>query len=550
MINHGQEIRKFFEGDVDDSAETLEKYSRDASIFTIVPKLVLYPKSAEDIKKLVAYVSEAQKNGEDLSLTARSAATDMTGGPISDSIIVDVMRYLNHLGEIGANFVYAEPGVYYRDFEKATLYHELLLPTYPASRELCAVGGMVANNAGGEKTLVFGKTADYVSELAMIASDGNSYIFKKLTKEELASKKEEQTFEGEIYRKMHELIEKNYEKLIAAKPDVTKNSSGYALWDVYDPAQKTFDLTRVIVGSQGTLGIITNIKFRLIKPKPKSRLLVVFLQDLSFLGDLSKLILMYKPESFESYDDNTFRLAIKFFPEILHQIKGSLLRLALSLIPAAVLIFRTGIPKLALLAEFTGDTTDEADELAKRAEKEIRKAYPKIKMRITKSDEETEEYWLIRRESFNLLRHHVRGLRTAPFIDDFSVRADKLSEFLPALYEILAKYKLLYTVAGHIGDGNFHIIPLMDFNKPDTKEVIARLSKEVYGLVFKYKGSTTGEHNDGLIRGPYLKEQYGEDVYNLFVETKKIFDPQNVFNPGKKVGVTLEDSLKYLDTKM
>jgi FAD/FMN-containing dehydrogenase len=423
------------------------------------------------------------------------------------------------------------------------------MPSYPASRELCTVGGMVANNSGGEKTLSYGKTERYVEELNVVLADGNEYIFRALSEQELAEKKRLGTFEGEVYRKMSALIEENREVITAAKPQVTKNSSGYFLWNISDTAAGTFDLTKLIVGSQGTLGFVTKIKFKLIRPKTCSRMLVIFLKDLVPLAELVKQVLACKPESFESYDDNTFRIAIRFFPEILERIKGNIFRLALSLLPETWMVLRGGIPKLVLLAEFTADSREDSDAQARAAEQQLKKAFPSLKMRVTRSDEETQEFWLIRRESFNLLRHHIRGLRTAPFIDDLSVHADLLPEFLPKLYEILGRYKLLYTVAGHVGDGNFHIIPLMDFLDPQIKEIITNLSKEVYALVVQYKGSITGEHNDGLIRTPFVKEEFGERIYSLFEETKKIFDPDNIFNPGKKVGATLEYALAHLDTE-
>lgn len=547
-MNLAEDIRKFFKGEVDDSAAALDTYSRDASVFYVRPQLVVFPKDVEDIKKLVAYASAARKNGAPISLTARAGGSDMSGGPLTESVVVEFTKYMHDMKDTGDDYAAVEPGMYYRDFEKKTLERGLLLPSYPASRELCTVGGMVANNSGGEKTLSYGKTERYVEELNIVLADGNEYVMRSLSPQELAEKKKLTTFEGEIYRKMSALIEENREIIAAAKPQVTKNSSGYFLWNVVDPAAQTFDLTKLIVGSQGTLGFITKIKFRLVRPKTCSRMLVIFLKDLTLLADLTQLVLAHKPESFESYDDNTFRIAIRFFPEILERIKGSIFRLALSLLPEAWMMLRGGIPKLVLLAEFTADSREEADAQARAAEQRLKKAYPSLKMRVTRSDEEGEEFWLIRRESFNLLRHHVRGLRTAPFIDDLSVSADMLPEFLPKLYEILGRYKLLYTVAGHVGDGNFHIIPLMDFRDPKIKEIITNLSKEVYALVAHYKGSITGEHNDGLIRTPFVKEEFGEKIYGLFEETKKIFDPDGIFNPGKKVGATLKYALAHLDT--
>ena len=141
----------------------------------------------------------------------------------------------------------------------------------------------------------------------------------------------------------------------------------------------------------------------------------------------------------------------------------------------------------------------------------------------------------------------MRGLRTAPFIDDFVVPPATLPEFLPKLEEILSKYNFVYTVAGHVGDGNFHIIPLVDPNDPSVPKTIDALSHKVYDLVLAYGGSISGEHNDGLVRTPYVEKMFGPAMYALFMEVKKIFDPHNLFNPGKKVGGTFADVLGKLD---
>lgn len=544
-----EDITSFFHGEVDDVAKTLEMYSRDASVFQIEPSVVVFPKDVEDIKHLVQYADRARKNGQAVSLTARGAGTDMSGGALTESVVIEMVKHFNRLKTLEGDSAVVEPGMYFRDFDKETMKHGLFFPSYPASRELCTVGGMVANNAGGEKTLLYGKTERYVKKLNVVLHDGNEYELTKLSKPELEQKMATQDFEGDLYRKMYELVTRNYDLLQKAKPDVTKNSSGYFLWNVYDPSDGSFDLTKLIVGSQGTLGIITEITFKLEKPKPASRLLVIFLKNLQDLSAITERVLKYQPESFESYDDNTFKLAIKFFPEIVHRIKGSLFRLGMSLIPEVWMLLKGGIPKLVLLAEFTGDTVQEADEKANAALRDLKTSLPHITMRVTQTNEETEQFWVIRRESFSLLRKHMRGLRTAPFIDDFAVRANRLPEFLPKLYAIMSRYPMIYTIAGHVGDGNFHIIPLMDLSKPETKTIITNLSKEVYDLVLSYKGTITAEHNDGLIRSPFIKQQYGPEVYKLFEETKRIFDPNNIFNPGKKVAADFEYALRHLDTR-
>jgi len=545
-----EEIQKIIKGDADDSDKTLNEYSTDASLFRVMPSLVVFPKSVEDIKKLVKFVGEEKKKkkGRNISLTARSGGTDMTGGPLTESIVLVFTRYLNNLIEVGKDYAIVEPGMYYRDFEKETLKKDLFMPSYPASREICAIGGIVSNNAGGEKTLRYGKTDRYVDTIYAVLADGNEYEFYRVTEEELKKKMLLKTFEGKIYKEIFELIEKNYDILQKAKPDVTKNSSGYALWDVYDKKNKTFDIAKIMVGSQGTLGIFTKIKFKLIHPQKVSKLLIIFLKDFSLIGELSSVISPLKPETFEAYDDNTIKLAIRFFPEILQKIKGNIFKIIFNTLPEFWILITSGIPKLVLLVEFSGQTTEEVNSYVKIAKKTIEeKVKGKFKMRIIKSDEEARAFWVVRRESFNLLRQHVRGLRTAPFIDDFSVRALHLPEFLPRLYEILNQYKILYTIAGHVGDGNFHIIPLMDLSDHKSIEIIKTLSKKVYDLVLEFNGTITSEHNDGIIRTPFLLQAYGGEVYGLFEKTKYIFDPLNIFNPGKKVNGTFDYAEKHFN---
>jgi FAD/FMN-containing dehydrogenase len=158
--------------------------------------------------------------------------------------------------------------------------------------------------------------------------------------------------------------------------------------------------------------------------------------------------------------------------------------------------------------------------------------------RKTISQEESNKYWTIRRESFNLLRKHVHNMRTAPFVDDVVVRPADMPAFLPRMRAILDEYRLTYTIAGHAGNGNFHIIPLMDMKNRGNIKVISEVGEKIYSLVAEYGGSITGEHNDGIVRTPYLGKMYHPEMLELFKKTKEIFDPQNIFNPGKKVPST------------
>jgi FAD/FMN-containing dehydrogenase len=532
-----EEIQKFFKGEVLDDEETLKLYSHDASLFTVMPKLVVFPKDSTDIQNLVKWVEQNKKNDSTLSITIRAAGSCMSGGPLGESIIVDVMKHMNAIGEIKKDGTVIQPGVFYRDFEPKTLEKGLILPCYTASKNLNALGGMIGNNSAGEKTLRYGKMENFVLETKVIFSDGNEYVVKPLLRPELDFKMRQGDFEGNVYKNIFELIENNQRLLKDAKPKVSKNSAGYFLWNVWDG--KTFDLNKLIVGSQGTLGLVTEAKIKLVPVEPVTKLFVVFLRDLTHLAELVNEILPTNPESIETYDDATMKLAFRFFPEMLKSMKArSFIRLILSFIPEAFMMLRGGIPKLIVLVEYAGKTEDEVNKKMDDLETKI-KHFGFI-MRKTKSEEEASKYWTIRRESFSLLRKHIKGSRTAPFVDDVVVQPKDMPEFLPKMRKILDDYKLVYTIAGHAGNGNFHIIPIMDMHKKENIEVIKEVGEKIYDLVSQYHGSNTGEHNDGIVRTPYLGKMYNPEVLELFKMTKNIFDPLNIFNPGKKVNGTIE----------
>ncbi len=525
-MNLRGEIRGWFRGEIADEKETREQYNHDASIFEVEPELVLTPTDAEDIKELVSFVREKKASDATLSITPRAAGTCMSGGSLTSSILIDLTRHMNRVGHVEGNAITVEPGAYYRVMEEKTKAHGLILPCYTASKDFCAVGGMVANNSGGEKSLIYGNTERYILKLRVVLSDGHEYEFRKLTRDELEKKKKQDSFEGQLYRNISSLIEKNHDLLLQAKPTVSKNSAGYLLWNVWDAHADTFDLTRLFAGSQGTLGIITSITFQLVPDTKHSALLVLTLPSLTLLPTTIEKVLIHGPESFESYDDATFRLAEKYMPEAAHAV-----------------LTKSETP-ITLMAQFAGNTEDEAWATAKGAQSELDAGG--ITSRIVQTAAEAESYWSIRRASFKLLREHTDGShRVAPFIDDIIVPTGALAEFIPKLREILTRYDFTYTLAGHIGSGNFHLIPLVDMSAEKGRGKIIPLAREVFKLVFSFGGSMAGEHNDGIIRTPFLEEMYGSEIVTLFQKTKNIFDPQNIFNPGKKVGGTLDYAIDH-----
>lgn len=538
-------LKKSIDADVVVDEATLLEYSHDASLFEVLPQLVVFPKNDKAVESLVAFVSEHKKKYPQLSLTGRSGGTDMGGGSINDSIIVSFTKYFNNTPRIQGTIATVQPGVFYRDFEKETLKQGLIFPSYPASREICAMGGIVNNNSGGEKSLLYGKTQRYVKKVKVVLADGKTYEFYPLAKQQLDEKMAQKDFEGELYRNMYTLIDRNYEAIMQAKPQVSKNSAGYFLWNVWDKEKEIFDLTQLWVGAQGTLGLLLEADIELVPLHSHREMMILFLHDLSHLGEIINAVLPLQPESFESYDDNTLKLALKYFPEFAKQLgaKGAIGSF-FAFLPEFMMVLRSGLPKLVLQIDFTGNDPEELAKKIAMLKEKLAPLHPKAKIAI---ENQEQKYWLIRRESFNLLRKKIKNKHTAPFIDDFVIKPEYIAEVLPQVNAIIQKHKnFMYTVAGHVGDGNFHIIPLVDITDESVRRAIPQIAKEVYELVLKYKGSITGEHNDGLVRTPYLQQMYGEAIYDLFKKTKEIFDPQNIFNPRKKIGGTLSYAMDHL----
>jgi len=538
-----------FSGEIDDAPATLDLYSHDASMFELRPKLVVRPKDAHDVERLVKLVAEQKKTYHGLSLTARSAGTCMSGGAINDSIIVDFLQHFKKIEKITATSAQAQPGVFYRDLEHQTLKHGALMPSYPASRDMASIGGMVSNNAGGEKSLEYGKTENFVTELKFVFADGVERSVKPLNKTELTKKMKQKDFEGRVYRDLFKLVDANYDQIKAAKPHVSKNSTGYNLWDVWDRPAGVFDLTKLIVGAQGTLGLVTDIHFRLVPVRQHSGLLVLFMRGIDDLGEIIPKVLESKPTTFESFDDQTLLLSIRFMPSFLKLLGlKRFIHLLVKLLPDAAQLLR-GLHKLVLMVEFNGSSEEEVRGKVRTLHAELKKHRARYEINgfeETPTEGKSEKFWIMRRYSFQLLRSKVKDKHTAPFIDDFVVPPEHLTVFLPQLRAIIKKYRLFATIAGHMGDGNFHVIPLMKLEDPIDRKKILPAMKAVNRLVLKYGGSLSGEHNDGLVRGPWLKEMYGAETYKLFKQTKHIMDPQNIFNPHKKADADWEYSFSHI----
>ena len=540
------ELRSIFKGELSTSKNDRLTYSHDASIYELVPEAVLFPKYASDIKNLVKFVVKHKHAYPTLSITPRSGGTCMSGGSIGNSLLIDMTKHFNKIREVTSRSAHLQPGVFYRDLDPLTVQKGGLLGCVPASRRLCTVGGMVGNNSGGEQSLRYGNTEKFVKALKVVFADGNEYDVRPLNRRELDVKMSQSDFEGELYRRIYNLIEDNYDLIKNARPNVNKNSMGYNLWSVWDRETGIFDMTRLITGSQGTLGVVTDITFKLVPRAAHSGLLVLYLPNITQLGTIIKTVMEHNPATFEGFDDITFELGVKYFKVFRQQLGTKEWLKQQSSLLSSVAKFKGHLPNMVLMVEFEGDTLD--DVRVKINELYDRLSTFKIKMEIAGDEESSSKFWQIRRASLALLRQRVADKYASPFMDDLTVAPQHLPEFLPQLRKIIRKYKLPATIAGHFGDGNFHIIPLMSISDPEDQAKLEPTMREITPLVLKYGGTLAGEHNDGMVRGPWLPAVFGDEVYQLFRETKEIFDPMYIFNPHKKTDASWDFSMDHIRT--
>ena len=531
-----------FEGTADDSLETRDAYATDESIFYLRPELVLTPQHTADITLAVQYATSHTHPANPIHLTPRAAGTGLSGGSLNDSIILDIHKTFStiHSEEKNSEGILYEcdPGVMYRDLEQVMNKAGVYIPSRPASKNICTIGGMVANNAAGADSYRYGHTAQYVRALNIILSDGKEYHIRPLEWKEFQKELQRDDHLGVIYRYIWDLCLHHEELLINARPHSRKNSAGYALWDVvsttveeFMDGRGVFDLTQVLTGSQGTLGIITRIWIQAIMQEQETSLISLPLYDISQAGEIINHIAEYHPINVELFDGDTYQSARAhkdFFRDQFSATEYSSFLKALRKHYNLTLGMR--VPKYFILITLDENTSPRAPKLIT----ELRKQY-RARARFVTNKTEAEMLWKIRQSSYTLSKLANPNKRPAAFLEDIAVPTEKLQDFLSAIRELFEKYDIQAYVHGHGGNGHLHFYPLMDFTQANTAQNIRAMAQEFFTLATSLGGSICGEHNDGIIRTPYLETMFSQEILAMFAQLERVCDPQDIFNPGKKV---------------
>lgn len=517
-------LQEHLSGEVIFTAEARKYFSTDGSVFEVMPSIIVYPRNENDVRKTTRFSWQLAERGRTLPITARGRGSDQAGAAIGTGIILVFPSHMNKIVELDGKSgdVIVEPGLVYSKLQQTLHTHGRFLPPYPSSIEFSTLGGAVANNASGEKTIKYGNTRNYVKGLRVVLANGEVIETRRLSKRELNKKMGLSTFEGEVYRALDALIEENAEAIATIDKDVTKNSAGYAI-DEVKSKNGSFDLTPMIVGSQGTLGVVTEAILSTEPYNPKTTLIVAHFAD---VASASEAVLQMRkmpdmPSAIEVVDDNLLNFIDEHNPTYL---KG---------------IVDKPFPKLIMLIELDNQSDRTQTKMSKKIQKILKKQGAEF---VVERDEHAkEELWKIRHSAASLITQTEGNAKALPIVEDGIVPVDKFSEYLAGVYEIFERNNLKIAIWGHAGNANLHMQPFLDLSQVGDRQKVFKIIDEYYSLVISLGGSTSGEHNDGRLRAPYLKQLYGEEVYEVFNKIKTIFDPHKILNPGVKIDVTLDD---------
>lgn len=529
------QLRGALTGTITTSAQARNAVRHDGSLFEIIPDAVFTPASSQDVKTLVRFITTHKSQFPKLAITPRGAGTDMSGAAIGSSIILDT-QHLNALHGFRGHLVQAQPGVKLYDLQRMLSAHSLTIGSSPSSEDIATVGGMVANNAAGAASFRHGSTQAAVRSLKVVLADGNEYTVRALSQGELAKKMAETTYEGRLYAHLYSLLNRHYDLIRNARPYSTKNASGYNLWDVWDKEAGVFDMTQLITGSQGTLGVITDVTLEAVRQSAYTGTLLVQLPTLRNLDAILKLVKQHRPLSIEGFDDISFAQGVRSRKVLRKQLgTREYTKQQLQLNTA---------PHLTLAITLDAETQKELTQKLEQLHGEI--GHYRVAIDILTDDSIDGPLRRTRNATLALLQDQIKTRHASPFIDDMAVHPQYISAFLPRLRKLLKKHKLPATIHGHFGDGNFHILPLITLSANQKQSILEPLMRDITSLVLEYGGTISAEHGDGMVRGPWLPAQYGQEVYGLFKAVKELFDPLYIFNPHKKTDASWEYSMSHL----
>jgi FAD/FMN-containing dehydrogenase/Fe-S oxidoreductase len=516
-------------------------YSTDASQYKEMPLAVTRPKTREDIKKIIEF-----SGVHNTSVIPRGAGTSLAGQVVGPGIVVDISKYMNNILEFNKeeNYVVVEPGVNLAELNLFLSRHGLQFGPETSTANRCVIAGMLGNNSCGLHSLVYGSVREHILEVDAILADGSETIFKPLTKNEFYAKLNDNPnqLEKAIYENINQILStpENQKEIRNHFPDpkLTRRNMGYAIdvlmeSEIFTEGGETFNFCKLLAGSEGTLAFSTKIKLNIIPLPPKHKGLVcahfATLEE-SLLGNL--IALKHNPTAIELMDDTVMQCT----KQNIEQNKNR--------------FFIKGDPGAMLMIEFSFETEKELKDTALAVEKDLRDAGLGYHSPLVTGADNIKRVWALRTAGLGLLANIPGDRKGVPGIEDTAVHPEYLPEYVADLKKVLAKLGLDSVYYAHIASGEIHFRPLINFKDPKDVELFDTLMNEVAILVKKYRGSMSGEHGDGRVRGKFIPFMLGDKSFEFVKSVKKAWDPDNIFNPGKIVDTPpITESLRVIPGK-
>jgi len=523
LKNIERELKKKVKGDVSFDEYTRGVYATDASIYQIKPVAVILPRDESDVINTVKIAAE-----NNINILPRGGGTSLGGQAVGPSMIIDFTKYMNKILELNVEecWVRVQPGIVLDELNAELVKHNLHFAPDPATSSRATIGGMIGNNSSGTKSIYYGITKDHVLETKVLLSDGSVLDFKEKSFSEYDKDIQTEKCEQEIYNGFKQLIDTNRDEIKEKYPKVMRRVQGYN-FDAFIDTDK-WNLSKLIVGSEGTLGVVTEAKLNL-EPLPKQKVLcVVHFADLLEGIRAVSPILEHKPSAVEIMDNEVV-------------VRG---RKNLSIAPFCGFI--QGDPQAMLVVEFFGDTIEEVNEKAETLASDLQTKKIGYAWPVLVEPSEQAKVWNVRKNGLGLILGMKGDRKPIAFIEDASIPIEFLPEYIDQILKFCKERDVPVAMYAHASVGQIHVRPILDLKDQIDINNMKAIAEFSFQLVKKYGGSISGEHGDGRVRSHFLEKYFGEQIYNAFREVKQLFDPVGIMNPGPIIDPNpMDQDLRY-----
>lgn len=527
-------LQAHISGDVLHGPKTREEYSYDGSILTMTPSIVVYPRTTNDIRKTARFAWQLAEKGHVLPVTARGNGTDTSGAAIGKGIIINTTAHMGKILELDTKqrLVRVQPGLNFKSLQETLHTHGLFIPAYPPNYKYSSIGGAIANNASGIKSFKYGSMLEWVDKLEVVLANGEVIQTGKISKKELERKKGLASLEGELYRAVDGIVA-DHESAIYDYDDnrrsiLARDNVGYNIADVFRK-DGSCDLTPLFVGSQGTLGIITEAILKVAPYSPQTSLLVASFETIADMAEAVELMVPFSPSSLEMID--------KSLIEFVKKERG--VNILQNMFESS-----ESLPEAVLFIECDDDNPRKRNKKIKKMYKLLQKTA--VDLRATDDMELQDAIWATRGSSSVVLNYDKPHGAALPIIDDCIVPPSKLTELIDVIHDLSKTYKVDLPIWGHAGDAHLHVMPVLDLAKMGDRQKVFKLMKDYFASVVGLGGSIAGENNDGRLRSIFSYMQLGEELTNVNIAIKNAFDPHTMLNPGVKTGLELKQIIDLL----